>query len=74
MRYGIVGYATVYQYYAYPANVRPRISQVLVLPPYQKKGLGSRLLNTIYQHYMNDDKVVDITGETFFTVVSLSIA
>lgn len=27
-RYGIVGYATVYQYYAYPANIRPRISQV----------------------------------------------
>ena len=44
-RYSIAGYATVYQYYAYPANIRPRVSQVLTLPPYQKKGLGSRLLN-----------------------------
>jgi len=62
-RYSIAGYATVYQYYAYPANIRPRISQVLTLPPYQKKGLGSRLLNSIYQHYFKDEKVVDITVE-----------
>jgi len=62
-RFSIAGYATVYQYYAYPANIRPRVSQVLTLPPYQKKGLGSRLLNGIYQHYFKDDKVVDITVE-----------
>jgi len=62
-RYSIAGYATVYQYYAYPANIRPRVSQVLTLPPFQKKGLGSRLLNGIYQHYFKDTKVVDITVE-----------
>ena len=27
-RYSIAGFATVYQYYAYPANIRPRVSQV----------------------------------------------
>jgi histone acetyltransferase 1 len=27
-RYAIAGYATMYQYYAYPDKVRPRISQV----------------------------------------------
>ena len=27
-RYNIAGFATVYQYYAYPANIRPRVSQV----------------------------------------------
>ena len=27
-RFSIAGYATVYQYYAYPANIRPRVSQV----------------------------------------------
>ena len=27
-RYAIAGYSTVYEYYAYPANKRPRISQV----------------------------------------------
>ena len=62
-RYCIAGYATIYQYYAYPANTRPRISQVLILPPFQRKGLGSKLLNTVYRHYLTDDKVVDITGK-----------
>ena len=36
--------------------------QVLILPPYQKKGIGYRLLNGIYQHYLKDEKVLDITG------------
>lgn len=62
-RYAIAGYATVYQYYAYPANTRPRISQFLTLPPFQKRGLGSRLLNAIYKTYLKNDKVVDITVE-----------
>jgi len=65
-RYSIVGYITVYQYYAYgrEANkTRPRISQMLVLPPYQRKGLGSQLLETVYRNYLSDDKVIDITVE-----------
>merc|ERR1719323_1500748 len=62
-RYCIAGYATISQYYASPANSRPRISQVLILPPFQRKGLGSKLLNTVYRHYLTDDKVVDITVE-----------
>ena len=36
-RYAIAGYATVYQYYAYPANTRPRISQVRLPIPYKIK-------------------------------------
>ena len=30
-RYAIAGYSTVYEYYAYPANKRPRISQVIII-------------------------------------------
>ena len=67
-RYCIAGYATIYQYYAYPANTRPRISQALILPPFQRKGLGSRLLNTIYRQYFKDDKVVDITGKKLIEI------
>ena len=67
-RYCIAGYATIYQYYAYPANTRPRISQVLILPPFQRKGLGSKLLNTIYRQYFKDDKVVDITGKKLIKI------
>jgi len=65
-RYSMVGYITVYQYYAYGREdnkTRPRISQMLVLPPYQRKGLGSQLLETVYRNYLSDDKVIDITVE-----------
>lgn len=38
--YSIVGYTTVYAFYAYPDKTRARISQMLVLPLYQRKGHG----------------------------------
>ena len=61
-RYAIAGYATVYEYYAYPDNTRPRISQMLVLPPFQRIGVGLQLLEKIYKYYISQPRVVDITG------------
>ena len=61
-QYCFVGYSTVYQYYAYPQNVRPRISQFLILPPFQRIGLGSKLLAAIYKNY-SEKSIVDITVE-----------
>ncbi|XP_021938160.1 histone acetyltransferase type B catalytic subunit isoform X2 [Zootermopsis nevadensis] len=63
MCYAIAGYATVYEYYAYPDNIRPRISQMLVLPPFQRFGLGAQLLDNIYRHYIKQLRVTDITVE-----------
>lgn len=42
--YATVGYSTIYLYYAYPEHIRPRISQMLVLPPFQKMGIGSKMI------------------------------
>merc|ERR1719154_821764 len=42
---------------------RPRIAQMLVLPPFQRLGLGARLLDTVYSHYRSDRTVTDITVE-----------
>uniref|UniRef100_A0A834VF83 Histone acetyltransferase type B catalytic subunit n=2 Tax=Sarcoptes scabiei TaxID=52283 RepID=A0A834VF83_SARSC len=61
-QYCFVGYTTVYRYYAYPQNIRPRISQFLILPPFQRLGLGSKLLETVYENY-NQKSVLDITVE-----------
>ncbi|XP_037820269.1 histone acetyltransferase type B catalytic subunit [Lucilia sericata] len=61
--YATVGYTTVYEYYAYPQNIRPRISQMLVLPPFQKLGIGTKFLETIYNFYQNQKNVIDITVE-----------
>lgn len=62
-RYATIGYSTIYMYYAYPQNVRPRISQMLILPPYQGMGIGSQFIETIYNKFKDDPKVVDITVE-----------
>lgn len=65
-KYGIAGYLTVYEYYAYGRETnkkRPRIAQMLVLPPFQRAGLGARLLDTVYSEYQRDNQVVDITVE-----------
>jgi len=65
-KYSIVGYLTVYQYYAYGRETnmrRPRISQMLILPPHQRQGLGSQLLETVYKNYRGDSTVIDITVE-----------
>lgn len=56
-RYATVGYTTIYLYYAYPENIRPRISQMLVLPPFQRLGIGSKFIqvstNLHPSHYIN---------------------
>ncbi|GFO19708.1 histone acetyltransferase type b catalytic subunit-like [Plakobranchus ocellatus] len=63
VRYAFSGYMTVYNFYAYPEKVRPRISQVLVLPPFQKMGLCARLIQTFYNICYNRMEVLDITVE-----------
>lgn len=66
VRYATVGFATVYQYYAYPHHTRPRIAQVLILPPFQNIGLGAQLLRAIYADYIGRSEVKDITGKFRF--------
>lgn len=62
-RYATVGYSSIYLYFSYPDKIRPRISQALVLPPFQGMGIGTKLIETIYQHYQKQDNVTDITVE-----------
>jgi len=62
-RYAICAYATVYLYYAYPNKTRPRISQFLTLPPFQRMGIGAELLNVVYRSFVGDRNILDITVE-----------
>lgn len=62
-RYFFAGYATVYRYYAYPDKIRPRVSQMLIIPPYRRNGLGTALLNAIYDFYKPNEATLDITVE-----------
>ncbi|XP_014663140.1 PREDICTED: histone acetyltransferase type B catalytic subunit-like [Priapulus caudatus] len=62
-RHAVVGYITVYNYYAYPQRLRPCVSQMLVLPPHQQQGHGTRLLRAVYADLASRADVLDITVE-----------
>lgn len=61
-KFAIAGYATVYRFFAYPDKTRPRISQILTLPPFQRMGHGNELMELIYREYRVKN-VVDMTVE-----------
>lgn len=62
-RYASIGYSSVYLYFHYPDMNRPRVSQFIILPPFQRMGIGTRLLEQIYKHFQAQEKVCDITVE-----------
>ncbi|XP_004931327.2 histone acetyltransferase type B catalytic subunit [Bombyx mori] len=63
VRYATAAYATVYRYYAYPNHQRPRISQVLTLPPFRKLGICAQMLQAVYSHFIIIPEVIDLTVE-----------
>ena len=46
--YHVVGYTTLYKFLAYPSDWKMRLSQILILPPYQRSGHGQKLLQLVY--------------------------
>lgn len=66
----LLAYTTVFEAHHHKDKFRARISQVLVLPPYQRRGLGSLLYSTIYDHYRLDQPtcfsvIVEDSAEDF---------
>ena len=61
--YHFVGYSTLYPFYCFPERVRLRISQFLILPPYQQDGHGSALYTAIYQHVLAQPHIAELTVE-----------
>ncbi|XP_064340981.1 histone acetyltransferase type B catalytic subunit isoform X4 [Camelus dromedarius] len=59
--FATVGYMTVYNYYVYPDKTRPRVSQMLILTPFQGQGHGAQLLETVHRYYIASPSVLDIT-------------
>jgi histone acetyltransferase 1 len=47
--YATVGYCTLYKFHSYAScDWRLRVSQILILPPYQRHGHGQRILSRVY--------------------------
>jgi histone acetyltransferase 1 len=64
VRYSIIGYATLYRFYAHPFQSRLRLSQIFIFPPYQREGHGGKLLHYIYEHARNySEPILEVTIE-----------
>ncbi|KAK7689007.1 hypothetical protein QCA50_007698 [Cerrena zonata] len=61
--YHFVGYSTLFPFYCYPEKIRLRISQFVILPPYQQEGHGSALYSTIYQYVLTSPRIAELTVE-----------
>eukprot|EP00899_Mesostigma_viride_P015545 jgi/Mesvir1/23992/Mv10748-RA.2 len=44
----VAGFCTVYHFYAYPDSTRMRLSQLLVLPPFRRRGHAWHLLEQVF--------------------------
>ncbi|KMT05786.1 hypothetical protein BVRB_7g166250 [Beta vulgaris subsp. vulgaris] len=58
----LLGFAAAYRFYHYPDSLRLRLSQILVLPPYQQKGYGRHLLELL-NHVAVSEGAYDLTVE-----------
>ncbi|XP_065850055.1 histone acetyltransferase type B catalytic subunit isoform X2 [Euphorbia lathyris] len=58
----IVGFTALYRFFHYPDKTRLRLSQILVLPPYQHKGYGRYLVEAVNNVAISED-VYDFTVE-----------
>ncbi|KAJ7221721.1 histone acetyltransferase type B catalytic subunit [Mycena pura] len=61
--YHFVGYSSLYPFYCFPERVRMRLSQFVILPPYQRHGHGSELYNAIYRHVLSQPNMAELTVE-----------
>ncbi|XP_019419159.1 PREDICTED: histone acetyltransferase type B catalytic subunit-like [Lupinus angustifolius] len=62
VQYRLIGFTAVYRFYHYPDSSRLRLSQILVLPPYQHKGYGRYILEVLNEVAISEN-VFDFTIE-----------
>ena len=61
-KWSLTSFATVYEFFVYPGATRARLSQIVVLPPYQRKGLGGKMLESV-RAYSKMKNFADVTVE-----------
>ncbi|KDN53357.1 acyl-CoA N-acyltransferase [Tilletiaria anomala UBC 951] len=50
--YHFAGFTSLYRFWTYPDTARIRLSQFLILPPYQKLSLGTCLYTVVHDHIL----------------------
>jgi histone acetyltransferase 1 len=62
-RYHFIGYTSLYNFWFYPDRTRLRLSQFVILPPYQAQGHGAELYNEVVKLALQRDSVSELTIE-----------
>jgi len=60
--WSLCAFATVYEFFQYPDQRRARLSQIVVLPPFQRQGLGASVLEATRTFAVNNN-LKDVTVE-----------
>ncbi|EPQ30483.1 uncharacterized protein PFL1_02009 [Pseudozyma flocculosa PF-1] len=58
-----VGYTSLYRFWCWPDAARMRLSQFVILPPYQKAGHGGALYTTVHGEMLKRSEVTEMTVE-----------
>lgn len=58
-----VGFCTFYGFFHFPDKTRIRLSQFLILPPYERMGIGLSFYTFLYNFYSSNVNVVDVCVE-----------
>ena len=58
-----MGYTSLYKFWCWPDSSRIRLSQFVILPPYQKQGHGGALYTTVYDQIRQRPSVSELTVE-----------
>ncbi|KAN0064866.1 histone acetyltransferase 1 [Thecaphora frezii] len=58
-----VGYTSLYRFWCWPDAARVRLSQFVILPPYQKNGHGGALYSAVHGKMLDRDEVSEMTVE-----------
>lgn len=62
-RWHFMGYTSLYKFWCWPDSSRIRLSQFVILPPYQKQGHGAALYTTVYDQIRQRPSVAELTVE-----------
>ncbi|KAF8921043.1 histone acetyltransferase type B catalytic subunit [Mucidula mucida] len=61
--YHFMGYSSLYNFYYFPDRTRLRLSQFVVLPPFQRGGHGSALYSATYQYILAKPEIAELSVE-----------
>jgi histone acetyltransferase 1 len=60
--YSFVGYTSLYRFFYYPDTTRLRLSQCIILPPFQGSGHGAHLYSITYFWILTRPEVSELAG------------